>query len=152
MGGLMLDPPFSCLSDIYIHTREGFMRGSEVEVFEGKTFSELLSDIYHTSVNQREEIVGLIETMSKTMTTSVDVINIAPIIQQYLEVAVKNDDQLTKIAAIVQRIISAEQNASTQNSELLSEAEKEQLIRNAGKELQQEALEIHKAVEELPKK
>ena len=109
------------------------MRGGETEIFDGKTLSELLKDIYNISSEKRGEIQGLIIQLSKMVNTESDAINLAPIIQQMLEVSVKNDDQLVKMATVVQRLISAEitSEASIRQGDLLSEEEKEQLTKNA---------------------
>ena len=113
------------------------MRGSKTEVFEGKTLSGLLKDIFNISKDKRVEIKSLIAEYTKMIKTPADIILIAPLIQQLLEVSVKNDDQLTKVATIVQRVISADayQKNSGDPSDLLTEEEKEQLFKNTAKEL-----------------
>ena len=120
------------------------MRGSETEVFEGKTLSGLLKDIYNISKDKRQEIKRLIVEYSEMILKPSDVIMVAPLIQQLLEVSVKNDDQLTKIATVVQRVISADayQKNGGDPTEMLSEVEKEQLVRNAAKELIEAAKEL----------
>jgi len=56
-------------------------------------------------------------------------VQIIPMLKEYLEINVKNDEQLVKLATIVQRITAAEKRASADDSEFgLSEAEKEQLM------------------------
>ena len=50
-------------------------------------------------------------------------------LKEYLEINVKNDEQLVKLATIVQRITAAEKRVSDSGDEFgLSEAEKEQLM------------------------
>ena len=128
------------------------MRGSETEVFEGKTLSGLLKDIYNISKDKRSEIKNLIVEYSKMIKSPSDIILVAPLIQQLLEVSVKNDDQLTKIATVVQRVISADayQKNGGDPTEMLSEAEKEQLVRN-GKELAAAVKELETETAEIPK-
>ena len=123
------------------------MRGSETEVFEGKTLSGLLKDIYNISKEKRADIKNLIIEYTKLILKPSDVIQIAPMIQQLLEVSVKNDDQLTKIAGIVQKVISADayQKNGGDPTEMLSETEKEQLMRNATKELIEAAKEVQES-------
>ena len=101
---------------------------NDFEVFEGKSLSDLFKDIYdNTKTNTtqfevlRKEVVGFI----KDGDTAVQII---PMLKEYLEINVKNDDQLVKMAAIVQRMIASE-SKGTDSSELgLSDAEKEQLM------------------------
>ena len=52
---------------------------------------------------------------------------IVPLIKEYLDVAVKNDDHLVKLTAIVQRYISTKQTISGADG-LLSDSEKQQLL------------------------
>ena len=68
-----------------------------------------------------KEVVGFI----KDGDTAVQII---PMLKEYLEINVKNDDQLVKMAAIVQRMISSEAKATDGNEFGLSDAEKEQLM------------------------
>ena len=67
-----------------------------------------------------QEVVGFI----KDGDTAVQII---PMLKEYLEINVKNDDQLVKVAAIVQRIIAAENKGGSEEEFGLSDAEKEQL-------------------------
>ena len=85
-----------------------------------------------------KEVVGFI----KDGDTAVQII---PILKEYLEINVKNDDQLVKVAAIVQRIIAAENKGGSEEEFGLSEAEKEQLlgaIEDAATDLQTHSDEI----------
>ena len=56
-----------------------------------------------------------------------DVVMVAPIIKEYMETAVKNDEHLVKLAGVLQRIISKSQGQS-EESMLLSESEKDELM------------------------
>ncbi len=56
-------------------------------------------------------------------------VQIVPMLKEYLEINVKNDDQLVKIAAIVQRLLSAEAKGGSEESFALSDTEKEQLMK-----------------------
>ena len=55
---------------------------------------------------------------------------IVPLIKEYLEVGVKNDEHLVKLAAVVQRLVSTNNRvqSETGNSWMLTEEEKKQLI------------------------
>jgi hypothetical protein len=102
---------------------------NETTVFEGKNFSGLLKDIHDNAVTKRESINKIITQLVGMIKTSDDAIVFAPIIREFMDVGVKNDDHVIKIATIIQRMISAETSASN-SGELLSEAEKEQLLQN----------------------
>ena len=62
---------------------------------------------------------------------------IVPLIKEYLDVAVKNDDHLVKLTAIVQRFISTKQTIDGVDG-LLSDEEKQQLMKIAEKTMSTE--------------
>jgi len=97
------------------------------EIFKGKTFSGLMEDIYTNSKNKEAQINELIMQLQPMIKSIGDATIIVPIIKEYLDVAVKNDDHLIKLAAIVQRGISAAK-AVGSTGVLLSEEEKKQLL------------------------
>lgn len=107
-------------------------------VFDDTSFSDLLKGIYKNSKEKKEKIDTLIEQLS-TMTNSLnDALLTVPLIKDYLDVGIKNDEHLLKMATIIQRHISV-QTKSTNNSDtlLLSEEEKLQLLEIAETEVKQ---------------
>ena len=98
------------------------------EIFKGKTFSGLMEDIYTNSKNKEMQINELIMQLQPMIKSIGDATIIVPIIKEYLDVAVKNDDHLIKLAAIVQRGISAAKAVGDSTGVLLSEEEKKQLL------------------------
>ena len=99
----------------------------EREIFKGKTFQDLTKDIYDNTVNKKKQIDLLVSEIHGFITTIDDVILVAPIIKEYMEVSVKNDEHLVKLAGVLQRIISKSQGDSDETA-LLSDSEKEELI------------------------
>ena len=97
------------------------------EIFKGKTFQDLTKDIYENTINKKKQIDLLISEIHGFITTIDDVILVAPIIKEYMEVAVKNDEHLVKLAGVLQRIISKSQGDHDETA-LLSDSEKEELI------------------------
>ena len=97
------------------------------EIFKGKTFQDLTKDIYENTVNKKKQIDLLISEIHGFITTIDDVVLVAPIIKEYMEVAVKNDEHLVKLAGVIQRIISKSQGDSDETM-LLSDSEKEELM------------------------
>ncbi len=97
------------------------------EIFEGKTFQDLTKDIYENTNKKKLQIDLLISEIHGFITTIDDVVIIAPIIKEYMEVSVKNDEHLVKLAGVLQRIISKSQ-GDNDEAMLLSEAEKEELM------------------------
>ena len=97
------------------------------EIFEGKTFQDLTRDIYENSQKKKLQIDLLIQEIHGFITTIDDVIMVAPIIKEYMDVSIKNDEHLVKLAGVLQRIISKSSGADDE-SMLLSDSEKEELM------------------------
>jgi t-SNARE complex subunit (syntaxin) len=107
------------------------------ELFKGTTFADLMSDVYHNSKKKDRQINQLIAQLQPLIKNASDATIIVPLIKEYLDVAVKNDDHLVKLTAIVQRYISTKQTISGADS-LLSDEEKQQLLRVAEQTLSEE--------------
>tara|TARA_Y100000034_G_C6751395_1_gene334041 strand:+ start:136 stop:576 length:441 start_codon:yes stop_codon:yes gene_type:complete len=98
-------------------------------IFGDKKFSNILEEIHKNSADKRVQIDLLISELTGYIQTAGDVVQIVPLISQYLEVAVKNDEQLVKLATLIQRLMSVEVKGSEQST-LLTEQEKEQLLKS----------------------
>ena len=107
------------------------------EIFKGTTFADLMSDVYHNSKKKDRQINQLIAQLQPLIKNASDDTIIVPLIKEYLDVAVKNDDHLVKLTAIVQRYISTKQTISGADG-LLSDEEKQQLLRVAEQTLSAE--------------
>ena len=99
----------------------------EKEIFEGKTFQDLTKDIYENTTKRKVQIDLLISEIHGFITTIDDVVLVAPIIKEYMDTAVRNDEHLVKLAGVLQRIISKSQGESDE-SMLLSDEEKAELM------------------------
>ena len=97
------------------------------EIFDGKTFQDLTKDIYENTTKRKTQIDLLISEIHGFITTIDDVVLVAPIIKEYMDTAVKNDEHLVKLAGVLQRIISKSSGAN-EESMLLSESEKDELM------------------------
>ena len=97
------------------------------EIFKGKTFQDLTRDIYENTTNKKKQIDLLISEIHGFITTIDDVVMVAPIIKEYMEVSVKNDEHLVKLAGVLQRIMS-KSSGNNDETMLLSDTEKEELM------------------------
>ena len=97
------------------------------EIFKGKTFQDLTKDIYENTTKRKVQIDLLISEIHGFITTIDDVVMVAPIIKEYMDTAVKNDEHLVKLAGVLQRIIS-KSSSGDEESMLLSESEKDELM------------------------
>ena len=112
-----------------------------ITLFGKKSFADLLKEIHTNSSNKEKEIRALIDNLKPFINSAGDAVIIVPLIKDYLDVSVKNDDLLIKMAGIVQRSI----NSSNNNDEvLLSESDREILFQSI-QELDTKAKEeVHK--------
>ena len=100
---------------------------AEFQLFDGKNLSSLFKDIYDNQLNKKKNISDLIESLRKLIRNVGEATVIAPIIKDLIEVSVKNDDHLIKLATIAQRLASAEAKGIGEDG-WLSEHEKLQLL------------------------
>ena len=118
---------------------------NDYEIFEGKSLSGLFKDIYENTKTNKTQLEVLMKEVVGFIKDGDTAVQIIPMLKEYLEINVKNDDQLVKVAAIVQRIIAAENKGGSEEEFGLSEAEKEQLmgaIEDAATDLQSHSDEI----------
>jgi len=101
---------------------------SDFEVFEGKSLSDLFKDIYDNTTRNKTQLEVLMKEVTSFIKDGDTAVQIIPMLKEYLEINVKNDDQLVKVAGIVQRMVANESKANDSSEFGLSDAEKEQLM------------------------
>ena len=102
---------------------------NDYEIFEGKTLSDVFKDIYDNSKTNKTQLEVLMKEVVGFIKDGDTAVQIIPMLKEYLEINVKNDEQLVKLATIVQRITAAEKRVSDSGDEFgLSENEKKQLM------------------------
>ena len=94
-------------------------------IFDDKSFSDLLKEIHGNSKKKSKQIGQLITELKPMMTSIGDATVIVPLIKEYMEISVKNDDALIKMASIVQRLSTGGTNSG--DGGLLTDAEMQQL-------------------------
>ena len=78
------------------------------EIFKGKTLSDLFGEIYDNSKETKGQVKGLIGELKPLIENIGDATLIVPMIKEYMEIGVKNDEALIKLATIIQRIETAQ--------------------------------------------
>jgi hypothetical protein len=119
--------------------------GFDTEIFGSKKFSDLLKDIYDNQKKKDRQINLLIADLKPLITNIGDAALLVPVIKDYMEVSVKNDEHLVKLAAVIQRMVSTK---NEEGSSFLTDEEKDALlkeIKSIGES--QEGIEVN----ELPK-
>jgi hypothetical protein len=100
----------------------------DYELFEGKSLSSLFKDIYDNSKHNKAQLEVLVKEVAGFIKDGDMAIQLIPMIKEYLEINVKNDEQLVKLATVVQRLIAAESKGGAESEFGLSDKEKEQLL------------------------
>ena len=95
-------------------------------LFDDKSFSDLLKEIHGNQKKKAKQLASLIAELRPLVQSLGDATVVVPLIKEYMEISVKNDDQLIKMAAIVQRLSTS----SSSNGEggLLTDDEMSQLM------------------------
>jgi len=94
-------------------------------VFGKKSFSNILEEIYENQKKKDKQISTLISELKPLINEIGDATLIVPLIKEYMEIGVKNDDLLIKMAALAQRVIASQASGDPLT---ISDAEKEQLL------------------------
>jgi mRNA-degrading endonuclease YafQ of YafQ-DinJ toxin-antitoxin module len=100
--------------------------GFETEIFGSKKFSDLLKDIYENQKKKDRQINLLIADLKPLITNISDAALLVPVIKDYMEVSVKNDEHLVKLAAVIQRMVSK---TTEEGSSFLTDEEKDALLK-----------------------
>jgi hypothetical protein len=102
------------------------MSSLENVVFGKKTFSSILEEIYDNQKKKDKQISALINELKPLISDIGDATLIVPLIKEYLEISVKNDEQLIKMATIIQRALNS--TSSDDGGFGISDEEKAQLL------------------------
>ena len=99
--------------------------GLESLVFKNKSFSDILEEIYNNQNKKSKQISGLISELKPLISDIGDATLIVPLIKEYMDIGVRNDEQLIKMATIVQRALN---NSSSEDALGITDEEKQQLM------------------------
>jgi len=94
-------------------------------VFGKKKFSDLLEEVYKNQKKKDLQVSALIGELKPLIQELGDATLIVPLIKEYMEIGIKNDDILIKMLALAQRSL---QNQTESDSLGISEEEKAQLL------------------------
>lgn len=96
-------------------------------IFKDKKISDIISEIYDNQKNKRNQIKTLINELKPLISDIGNATLLVPLIKEYLDIDIKNDDQLIKLTNIIVKLEEKEQNAGGNN---LSDKEKEELLKS----------------------
>lgn len=95
------------------------------KIFKNKSLSDLFGEIYDNSNKKEKLIKELIDQLKPMVKEPGDAMILVPIIKEYLELGIKNDEHLIKMANIIQRALV--NNQSEEDNFSLSEQDKKSL-------------------------
>jgi hypothetical protein len=102
------------------------MSNLESNVWGKKKFSDLLKEIYENQKKKETQINALIGELKPLINDIGDATLIVPLIKEYMELGIKNDEQLIKMVTIAQRAIAS--GKSEEEGFGMTEEEKAQLL------------------------
>jgi hypothetical protein len=103
-------------------------------IFEDKTLSDLFKEIYDNSRKKDKQITSMVGELKSLIEGIDDATLVVPMIKEYMEIGVKNDEHLIKLAQIFQRM---EANTGKGGDDLFDPMELSALIEEMGQNIPQ---------------
>ncbi len=108
------------------------MDSLDSNIFGDKKLKDLFQEIYTNQKKKERQISALIDELKPLVEDIGDATLVVPLIKEYLEIGVKNDEQLIKMATIIQRCLT-NNNSTTESGFGISDEEKAQLLNDINK-------------------
>lgn len=121
---------------------------NDYEIFKGKSLASLFEDIYQNQTYNRNQLDVLTKNITAMIKDGDTAVQIIPMMKEYLEINVRNDELLIKLASIVQKIITAESKGESESEFGLSENEKEQILQTI---VEHDTMDLQKASDKITK-
>jgi len=113
---------------------------TDKEIFKGKTLSDLFEEIYSNSKETKSQVKGLIGELKPLIENVGDATLLVPMIKEYMEIGVKNDEHLIKLAQVIQRLEATVAKGGTEEfdlSELQDLIEEQEAMNNDVKQIEE---------------
>ena len=132
---------------IYLLPKD-YIMSNDYEIFKGKSLASLFEDIYQNQTYNRNQLDVLTKNITAMIKDGDTAVQIIPMMKEYLEINVRNDELLIKLASIVQKIISAENKGESESEFGLSENEKEQILKTI---VEHDTMDLQNASDKITK-
>ena len=99
----------------------------DFKIFDDKNFSDLSKEIYENSKLKKTQIDLFIQEVHSYIQGIEDIAIVGPVLKELFDVAVKNDDNLLKLATVIQRIMNKQADI-VDDASLLTDDEKQELM------------------------
>jgi hypothetical protein len=100
----------------------------EKEIFEGKTLSDVLKEVYIKKKENDEIVKDKIDSLSTFINTPGDAIVVIPLIKDLLDAGLKNDEVLMKIVQLFKQPAQINKGEKEEDTGILSEKDIAQLF------------------------
>lgn len=124
----------------------------EVILFDKKSLSDIFKQIHKNNKDIDKQIIGLIEALKPLAQSNAgSAVMLMPTVKDLIDVNVKNNEQLIKIASIAQRAISTSNNDSPSNIMDLFDKEELKQLMNEQEQIKLEGNKLLEKTEEIKK-
>jgi len=109
------------------------MIDKDTKIFDDKSLSDVFRDIYNNSISKQVKIDTILDASKGVLKDVSSASLLLPIIKEILEISVKNDEQLVKLAAIIQKILDKKEPQNEYDPEkILPMEEKRKILQASG--------------------
>ncbi len=123
---------------------------TDYKIFDNTTLSDILKKIDNNSQRNKIQIETTMQELMTYIKDSNTAVQLFPMISDFMEANIRNDELLVKLAAVVQRVMTTDSKGGT--DELgLSDKEKEEILQKINKateEIQHEVDDITLQIQE----
>jgi hypothetical protein len=102
---------------------------NEINIYGKTNLSTVLKEIHKNSQDKEQELKKLISDLKPYIKSAGDAVILVPLISKYMEISIKNDDNLIKMVGIVQRAYNSSNKSNPEDLQLTDE-EKDQLLKS----------------------
>ena len=100
-------------------------------LFDDVSLSDILKKIYNNSDSKQKQIDDMVGKLGNLVKGVTDASILLPLLKEIMDVSIKNDEQLVKMAGIIQRLLQVDNNPKGNGGmDLLPDHEKMALLQN----------------------
>jgi hypothetical protein len=100
----------------------------EKNIFEGKTVSDLLKEVYDKKIETDSIVRDKITVLSSFISTPGDAIVVVPLIKDLLDAGLKNDDIMMKMIQLFKQPVQSNKPGDKESEGILSDKDIQQLF------------------------
>ncbi len=93
------------------------------ELFKGKSFADVFKEIHENNREIDEKINDIVDEMKVMVKTPSDVAVLGPVVKDYLDTKIKNNDILVKLMKVVEGMITKNSKNEDEDEDDMSEDE-----------------------------